>query len=83
LRHHTHNHHSGQHEATEKQINLWAVAKLQKDCTLKDRQQKCGIEAGDGAQGNDLNAVHVGDADLDRENTKSDNMEPRGLMNLI
>jgi hypothetical protein len=82
-RHYTHNHHFRHYEATEERINLWVVAEPQKDCTHRYRRQKCGIEAECEVQSNNPNAVYVRNADLDREDTRNDNMEPCDLMALL
>jgi hypothetical protein len=70
-RHHTHNHHFGHYEATgfrPKRCELGIIAEL-----TKDQKEKCDTE------GNDSNAVYAGNADLDSENAKHDNMMPHNL----
>ncbi len=71
--------HSGHREATEegfKRCDLWTVAELQKDCILiKDQREKCDIEAEEGAQGNDLNAVNARNADPDSEDARHYNVK--------
>ncbi|CAN9320377.1 unnamed protein product [Alternaria alternata] len=57
--------------------HLWVVAELRSQCILiKDQREECGIEAEDGNEGNNLQAVHARNADLDSENAKHNGMTP-------
>ena len=71
-------------EGGSKLCDLWEIAELAKKCIfIKDQQEKHDIEAVDSVQGNDLNAVHAVDADLDSEDAKHHNMKQHNLMILF